>query len=274
MNGVRRTIRQTALMISLIYRSGSLQLAARVPSSRSVRAVRGRISALYVFHSNMVLYGTVLWVYRRVNAFWRFWARAVDFFGTGTRATGLSLTLGAGLALILNFGILRPQKGAAITCGKDDLCTCDETSTWNNNCKPWDLYLTNDMVAALVSWVFSVIFTWLIPSTVADLTEEKPRPKWLAWDNPNPELLKKFGDRMLTYDVASTICNKRNIPTNNNGWILCLVAWCISVLSIPWEGGWGGDTNADGVYTPPMPASYWFGSGLRRPGDQGSFSTP
>ena len=46
------------------------------------------------------------------------------------------------------------------------------------------------------------------------LMEGQPRHSWLAWDNPHPDVLAKFGDRYLTWTVSKEFLNKQRLPTN------------------------------------------------------------
>ena len=172
----------------------------------------------------------------------------------GKKANGLSIFSGALFAYIVHFAVLAPQKSSALGCKKDASCTCEDTF-WNNDCKPWDMVVTNDCFCALLNWFATIVFMNILPNWDP---AHGTMPACLSWDAPSSDVLAKFGKIPLTYETREKITSKRVTPTNSIGYLFLLAAWMISILSMPWMTMFGGETKGD-KYIAPMPGWFFMG---------------
>lgn len=171
-----------------------------------------------------------------------FWYSGANIFFLGRRVHSIALSLGLVFGLmgsaIIQFYILSPDE---------------------NDQMP-ELILPAAAWGVLINWVFTIWFVVTIPGSLADTRQNRPKPEWLAWDAPTPQFLRKYGKNFLTFNEAERICTTHAIPSHQAPVAYgALIAWVITVATLPWDDG-GGESTA-GRYMPPSPSSdeYMYG---------------
>lgn len=171
------------------------------------------------------------------------WYSGANVFYLGRRVHSISLILGLVFGLlgtvIIQFYILSPDENGQVP----------------------ELVLPAVAWGVLINYVFTIWFILTLPGSLADSRQNRPRPSWLQWDTPTPDYLRKYGKNFLSFNEAERICTKRSIPSHRTPAVIAaMVAWVVTVATLPWFDG-GGESAAAGLYKPPVPDSdeYVFG---------------
>ena len=169
-----------------------------------------------------------------------FWYSGANVFYLGRRVHSIALTLG------LVFGLLGTATIQFYILGPDE------------NGQVPELVLSAAAWGVVINWIFTIWFVLTLPGSLADTRQDRPKPNWLAWDAPTPQFLRKYGKNFLTFNEAERVCTQHAIPSHRAPVLYgALLAWALTVATLPWSDGGGESTT--GLYVPPVPDSDIFG---------------